>query len=55
MLRGYLNLALYVLVVMILLLPTIIYPGARGIRIVLIVCGLSGIGLVVAKRISRRR
>ena len=41
-LRGYLNLALYFAVLIILLLPTAIYPGARGIRIALLVCGICG-------------
>jgi hypothetical protein len=54
-LRGYLNLALYFAVVLILLLPTLIYPGARGIRIALLLCSMSGLALVIAERVFRRQ
>ncbi|HEY0381401.1 MAG TPA: hypothetical protein VGC72_04320 [Candidatus Elarobacter sp.] len=53
--RGYLNLALYFGTVVVLLLPTLIYPGARGIRIALIVCGVGGVALVIGERLLRHR
>jgi hypothetical protein len=54
-LRGYLNLALYFAVLIVLLLPTAIYPGARGIRIALLVCGICGAALVLGERLFRHK
>jgi hypothetical protein len=54
-LRGYLNLAFYIAIVVVLLMPTVFYPGTRGIRIALVVCGVSGIVLVAIERRLRHQ
>ena len=52
--RGYLNLALFLAVIMIGLAPTVLFPGLRGISIALIVCGTAGIGGSVRQLLCRR-
>jgi hypothetical protein len=52
--RGYLNLALFVAIVVIGLTPTVFFPGLRGVMIALIACGTIGIGVAIRQRVSRR-
>jgi quinol-cytochrome oxidoreductase complex cytochrome b subunit len=54
-LRGYLNLAFFIAIVAILLVPFVHHPDVRGIRIMLIAIGLIGITLAIVQRIVRSK
>ncbi len=54
-LRGYVNLAFYIGIVLVFVLPIIFHPGVRGIKIALIACGAIGIGLAIGERIVRHQ
>lgn len=46
---GYLKLAIIIIGVAVFLVPMVIHPGAAGMRITLIACGLCAIGLALAQ------
>lgn len=51
-LRGYLNLALFLGIIAVALIPIVLHPGARGIRIVLMIVGSVGILIAVGRRLA---
>ena len=46
---GYTKLAIIVIGVGVFLMPMVIHPGAAGMRITLIACGICAIGLAIAQ------
>jgi hypothetical protein len=51
-LRGYLNLALFLGIIAVGLVPIVFHPGARGIRIALIALGTLGLVTAVGRRLA---